>query len=108
MTKVNIGDRKVFIVYKTSFLPTGQYYYGKHQTTDPCDAYLGSSIWIKRAVKKYGSANFQKDVLCLFQAESDAISKEMELIQASKADPLWRQQTNDTVHPARGNLGECF
>ncbi len=78
----------VFTVYKTTYLNTGQYYYGFHETDNPQDGYLGSGIWVKRAVKKYGKKNFRKNVLSTHPTDVEAYAKEVELIKLTKNDPL--------------------
>jgi hypothetical protein len=78
----------VFTVYKTTHLGTGKYYYGFHETDDPHDKYLGSGIWVKRAVKKYGKKAFCKDVLSIYSTDAEAYNKEIELIKLAGADPL--------------------
>jgi hypothetical protein len=78
----------LFTVYKTEFLLTGQYYYGVHETATPQDRYLGSGIWIKRAVRKHGRDHFRKIVLFIFSTEPEAYAKETELIKAAVDDPL--------------------
>jgi group I intron endonuclease len=49
------------IIYKTTNLLTGKIYVGKDCSGNP--GYLGSGVWIKRAVRKYGKNVFRKDTL---------------------------------------------
>ena len=51
------------IVYKTTFLPTGQYYIGKHSTNDLNDGYLGSGKIIKTLLSKYDKSLFERTIL---------------------------------------------
>jgi hypothetical protein len=69
-----------YTIYKTINLVNGKYYYGKHQTTNVNDDYLGSGLLIGRAIKKYGIDNFKKTVLYIFDNEQDMNNKESELI----------------------------
>lgn len=78
----------VFTVYKITNLLNSRYYLGVHETTNPNDDYLGSGIVIKRAVKKYGKHNFIKQVLFQFPVEAEAYTKEVELLQSVRQDPL--------------------
>lgn len=49
------------IVYKTTNKLNGKIYIGKDAKNDP--NYLGSGILLKQAMKKYGRANFEKEIL---------------------------------------------
>lgn len=51
-----------------------------HRTNNLDDGYMGSSEVVKKAIKKYGNSNFKKDILYIFDNESDMINKEAELI----------------------------
>lgn len=55
-------------------------YIGKHQTKDLEDGYFGSGKHLKRAIKKYGIENFKKEILHIFQTETEMNSKETELV----------------------------
>lgn len=50
------------VIYKTTNLINGNVYVGQHYTSAN-DGYLGSGIRIKRAIKKYGIDNFQREIL---------------------------------------------
>lgn len=78
----------VFTVYKTIHLSTGRYYYGFHETDNPTDNYLGSGIWVKHALKKYGRKDFRKDILFTYPTDVEAYTKEMELIKLAGSDSL--------------------
>jgi len=72
-----------FTIYKTVNKLNGKYYIGMHRTNNPNDKYLGSGLGIKRAVNKYGAEMFEKEVMHIFDNESDMIEKEKELITDS-------------------------
>jgi hypothetical protein len=79
----------LYTVYKTVNLTNGKYYFGVHKTDDPDDDYLGSGVYIKRAVAKYGEQNFRKEVLFIYLDAESAFKKEDELIQCYRGrDPL--------------------
>jgi group I intron endonuclease len=69
-----------YTIYKTTNLISGKYYIGKHQTEDPCDNYLGSGNYIRRAIDKHGKENFVKEVLYIFDTEEEMNAKEAELV----------------------------
>lgn len=55
-------------------------YIGCHKTTNPNDEYIGSGKLLKRAIKKYGIDNFQKEVLFIFDTAEEMFSKEKEIV----------------------------
>ncbi len=75
-------------VYKTTNRVNGKYYFGVHKTTNPHDSYLGSGLRLRNAIKKYGAANFCKDVLFIHLDAESAFDKERELVEVFRADPL--------------------
>ena len=72
-----------YTIYKTTNLLNGMFYIGKHQTEDPNDSYLGSGVYLKRAIAKYGKCNFKKEVLYVFDSEEEMNAKEKEIIDES-------------------------
>lgn len=78
---------KVFEVYKTTNLLTGQYYIGSHRSK-PDDRYLGSGSELRKALIEHGRSNFKREVLGVFENKLDALKAENELISASLSDPL--------------------
>jgi len=69
-----------YTIYKTINKLNDKFYIGKHQTTNPDDDYLGSGKGIKAAIKKYGRENFTKEVLYIFESESEMNLKEKEIL----------------------------
>lgn len=62
----------MYYFYKTTNLINGMYYYGVgHQNN-----YLGSGKYLKRALKKYGPDNFNKEILKWFKTLEDAFNFE--------------------------------
>jgi len=49
------------VVYKTTNLLNGKIYIGQDTKNNP--KYLGSGVYLKRAIKKYGVENFNKEIL---------------------------------------------
>ena len=70
-----------YLVYKTTFLPTGQFYIGRHYTKNINDDYLGSGIKILAMVKKYGKSNFTKEILHYCASAEKMVEKEIEEIR---------------------------
>lgn len=65
-----------FILYKTTNLVNNKSYIGIHQTTDLDDGYLGSGLAFKRAIKKYGKENFQREILEYCNSFNELLEKE--------------------------------
>jgi hypothetical protein len=86
----------IYIVYKTTNLINGKYYIGKHATDNINDSYLGSGKALKRAIKKYGKENFKREILAVFNNESECYLAEEQLV-----DPTDTQSYNT----APGGLG---
>lgn len=62
------------------------YYIGYHDQIDENDGYLGSGLYLKRAIKKYGKENFSRSIIDSFDNSDDAFALEIELIDSS--DPM--------------------
>lgn len=73
-----------YIVYKITNIINGKFYIGKHQTKDLNDGYLGSGTLIRKAIKKYGKENFEKEILFVFDNEAEMNAKEKELVIISE------------------------
>ena len=69
-----------YTIYKTTNLINGKIYIGKHVTENINDDYLGSGLLLKKSIRKHGKENFKKEVLYVFDNESEMNSKEIELI----------------------------
>jgi len=60
-----------YLVYMITNKVNGKRYIGCHKTDDVDDGYMGSGKLIRRAIKKYGSENFAKEVLATFKNDSE-------------------------------------
>lgn len=72
---------KYYLVYKITNLITRKYYIGAHETHDIADGYMGSGLYIKRAIKKYGVENFRKEVIAECSSSRDMFQMEAELVE---------------------------
>jgi len=72
-----------YIIYKTTNLKNNKIYIGKHQTENINDTYLGSGIALEKAIKRYGKQNFKKEILFVFNTESEMNEKEKEIVTES-------------------------
>lgn len=52
-----------YYIYETKNLINGMLYRGCHSTEDLEDGYLGSGVYLKRALRKYGKENFKIEIL---------------------------------------------
>lgn len=72
---------KIFrYIYKTTNKVNGKIYVGCHKTTNLEDGYIGSGKVLKRALKKYGPDNFQKDILQFFESDEEMYGMESVLV----------------------------
>ncbi len=67
-----------WIVYKTTNIITGKYYYGVHNNKK--SNYLGSGLLLRKAIKKYGKINFKRTVVKKFLTAEKAYKFEAELV----------------------------
>lgn len=76
----------LYTVYKTTNVLNDNFYIGVHKTNLENDSYLGSGKVIKLAIKKYGRANFKKEVLFIFNNIDEAFQKEKDLLKIYLTD----------------------
>lgn len=84
------ADRRAFhFIYKTVFILTGQFYMGMHSTDRMDDGYLGSGIWLKRAVKKHGEAQFRREIVEMCDSRKVLRVRETEIVNSDLLnDPM--------------------
>ena len=75
---------KQYYVYMTTNLLNGKKYIGMHYG-ELDDNYLGSGSLLQRAINKYGSKNFKKEILQIAQSEEENAKNERELIKKYNA-----------------------
>lgn len=84
-----------YIVYQTINIINNKIYIGVHKTENPdvFDGYIGNGVNInwpssymdpkypfQKAVKKYGTSNFRRSTLYIFNSKEEAFDKERELV----------------------------
>tara|TARA_B110000858_G_scaffold178295_1_gene213987 strand:+ start:1318 stop:1938 length:621 start_codon:yes stop_codon:yes gene_type:complete len=69
-----------YIIYKTTNLINYKTYIGCHQTTDLNDGYIGSGKLLKRAIVKYGIANFTCEILHQCATKEEMFAKEKDIV----------------------------
>lgn len=72
-----------YFVYKTTNIKTGQFYIGKHKTSNLEDGYLGSGTRIRRAIAKHGKDNFYREILSFHSDETSAAQEELKIVDQS-------------------------
>jgi len=69
-----------YLIYKITNLINNKIYIGAHSTENIEDGYMGSGVFIKQAIQKYGIENFKKDILHDFESKEEMYSKEKDLV----------------------------
>jgi prefoldin subunit 5 len=69
-----------YTIYKITNKINGKSYIGKHQTKKLDDDYMGSGTLVRKAIKKYGVQNFEKEILHIFSNEADMNEAEKTLV----------------------------
>jgi group I intron endonuclease len=68
-------------VYITTNLITGKQYIGDHSCDKlEKDSYLGSGLYLRRALKEYGKENFKKEILEFFNSKQEAFNAQEKYI----------------------------
>ena len=69
-----------YLIYQTQHKVSKMIYVGFHITEDPDDNYLGSGLYIKRAIKKDGRSMFEKTILHFCESYEAMVEKEKEIV----------------------------
>lgn len=75
-----------YMIYKITNLINNKIYIGKHKTSDLNDGYMGSGVYIKRAIKKYGIENFKKEILYTCVSEEEMNALELQIVNKDFLD----------------------
>jgi dissimilatory sulfite reductase (desulfoviridin) alpha/beta subunit len=71
---------RYYYIYKITNLLNNMIYIGGHCSSNLNNQYFGSGTRLKHAIKKYGIKNFKKEILEVFDNESDMWKKEHEIV----------------------------
>lgn len=71
---------RFYYFYKITNTINGKFYYGVHETDNLNDGYMGSGIAIRKAYKKYGIENFQKEILNFFNNSEEMYAYEEKIV----------------------------
>jgi hypothetical protein len=75
------------IIYKTTNKINNKIYIGVHNGNN--EKYIGSGVWLKRAIKKYGRANFVRETIQIYESAEAAFRNEQNWIDFYRSnDPL--------------------
>lgn len=107
---------KYHFVYKTTNKLNGHFYYGVHNTDNIDDGYLGSGVSLKKAIKKYGVENFNREILQFFDTFDEAFEYEHELVneEVIRNRMCYNQQIGGRYFNTNGKVvvkdvnGNCF
>ena len=97
-------DGKFYFIYETKNLINGKIYVGKHTTKTIEDGYLGSGIYLNRAIEKYGKQNFERKILFFTNCEEENRILETQIV--SKEFVKRRDTYNIAIGGAGGNVIE--
>lgn len=73
-------SKKFHVLYKTTNLLNNQYYIGIHSTNNLNDGYLGSGKRLKYSIRKYGTENFELEILEQFNSRKNLIQREIDIV----------------------------
>lgn len=74
-------ERKMkFLIYKITNVKNNMIYIGCHKTYNINDSYMGSGVYLKRAILKYGVEHFNKEILFMYDNSKEMFQKENEMV----------------------------
>lgn len=94
-----------YCIYRITNKINGKTYIGQHMYRKLDDKYMGSGVYIKRATKKYGVENFEKEIL-YSRIQYKETADDMERFAIAKERSLGKVEYNIADGGNGGNLGE--
>ena len=103
-------------LYKITNKINGKFYYGVHNTDNLNEGYMGSGFALKKAYKKYGIDNFEKEIIEFFDTTDDAFKKEHEVVNEEmvRNHQCYNNQIGGRYFNTKGKVvvkdksGRCF
>ena len=95
----------MYYIYRITNKINGKTYIGQHKYKSLNDNYMGSGKLVKRAQKKYGMENFEKEILysCI---QYKATADDVERFAIAKERAIGKAEYNIADGGQGGNLGE--
>ena len=95
----------MYYIYRITNKVNGKTYVGQHKYKKLNDSYMGSGKLLKKAVKKYGIENFEKEIL-YSRIQYKETADDMERFAIAKERTLGKAEYNIANGGQGGNLGE--
>lgn len=73
-------QKTYYYVYQITNKVNGKIYVGAHSTANLDDGYMGSGIYLKNAIQKYGEKNFEKQILAFYDGIDEMFLGEAEIV----------------------------
>lgn len=97
--------KKYHFTYITTNIINNKKYVGDHSTNDVDDGYLGSGLYLKKAIKKYSKENFKKEIVSFHKTKKDAFNEQEKLITEHNSI----RPNGYNISPTGGhNVKNCF
>lgn len=92
-------------VYVTTNMVNNKQYVGDHSTNNLNDGYLGSGLYLRNSIKKYGKEKFKKEILEFFGTKQEAFDSQ--IIWINKFTTLTPNGYNISPNGGYGNK-KCY